>query len=623
MTQLLGDISVKKFFPKIPKLFFTPDDRLCPTCAQDLGVKKTRKKTAATMDIGMFRAYETILTCNNDKCASHGHRQYFSQKLLELIPYRCKFGYDVLVFVGKKLFLQCRNIQEIKSQLKESNMAISESEIEYLAKKFIVYLAIAHKESREKLKKFMNQKGGYILHLDSTCEGDSPHLMVALDGISEIVLESIKLPSEKAGEIIPLLKRIKKIYGVPLALVHDMGKGILAAIKEVFPGVPDYICHFHFLRDIGKDLFGKENDIIRNLLKKYGILGLLRKRARKLKKDMEKNPKFADLFVGSRSRSMNLNLNLNLNNKEMSKPMVDADLMTMTAVMLYTLIIWALEGKKQARGYGFPFDRPHLSFYQRLQAIHSFLSFLGTQFKFRTINQENTNAGKDNKDYKKVVNDLGDIIYDSTLRETAEKMQNKIAIFDQLREAMRIASPDGNYGLNDNGDQNIGTIERRVKSFYNKISKNKDLIKDDGYKKMIAQIEQYWEKLFADPIVIDTDTQTGKLSIQPQRTNNLLEGLFRDFKRRFRKKSGLNTLSRNLKSILAETPLIKNLENKEYLNIILNGKERLEERFADIDGKIVREELLKEKHTERIPPKIKKIIENSKSIEDLIEIFVR
>ena len=518
---------------------------------------------------------------------------------------------------SKKLFLQCRNIQEIKSQLKESNIAISESEIEYLAKKFIVYLAIAHKESREKLKKFMNQKGGYILHLDSTCEGDSPYLMVALDGISEIVLESIKLPSEKAEEIIPLLKRIKKDYGVPLALVHDMGKGILAAIKEVFPGVADYICHFHFLRDIGKDLFGKENDIIRNLLKKYGILGLLRKRARKLEKDMEKNQKLADLFVGSRSR--NMNMNLNLNNKEMSKPMVEVDLMT--PVMLYTLIIWALEGKKQAKGYGFPFDRPHLSFYQRLQAIHSFLIFLGTQFKFRTINQDNTNAGKENKDYKKVLNDLDDIIYDSPLRETVEKMQEKIAIFDQLREAMRIASPDGNNGLNDNGDQNIGTIERKVKSFYKKISKNKDLIKDDGYKKMIAQIEKYWKKLFADTIVIDT--QKGKLSIQPQRTNNLLEGLFRDFKRRFRKKSGLNTLSRNLKSILAETPLIKNLENKEYLNIILNGKERLEERFAEIDGKIVREELLKEKDTERIPPKIKKIIENSKSIEDLIENFVR
>lgn len=80
-------------------------------------------------------------------------------------------------------------------------------------------------------------------------------------------------------------------------------------------------------------------------------------------------------------------------------------------------------------------------------------------------------------------------------------------------------------------------------------------------------------------------------------------------------------MSRNLKSILAQTPLIKNLENKEYLKIILNGKERLEERFAEIDGKLVREELLKENNYETIPPKIKKIIDNSKSIEDLIAIF--
>jgi hypothetical protein len=611
MTQLLGDISLKKLFPKIPKLFFKPDDRVCPTCERDLGVEKTREKTAATMDIGMFKAYETILTCKNDKCASHGHGQYFSQKLLELIPYRCKFGYDVLVFVGKKSFLQCRNIQEIKSQLKESNIAISESEIEYLAKKFVVYLAIAHKESREKLKKFMNQKGGYILHLDSTCEGDSPHLMVALDGISEIVLENIKLPSEKAKEIIPLLKHIKKIYGVPLALVHDMGKGILAAVKEVFPGVADYICHFHFLRDIGKDLFGKENHIIRNRLKKYGTLALLRKIARRLKEDIDKNPNLVDSFVG------NWSVSRSLNNQEMSKPIVELEPtpMAITPVMLYTLIAWALEGKKQGKGYGFPFDRPHLCFYERFKAVYSFLRRL----KVNSTNQSNANTGKENKDYNKVLNDPDDIINDSILKETAEQMQHKIAIFDQLRDAMRIASPDGNYALNDNGNQDIETIERRVKSFYNKISKNQDLIKDDGYKKMINQIDQYWEKLFADPIVIDT--QNGKLFILPQRTNNILEGLFRDFKRRFRKKSGLNTLSRNLKSILAQTPLIKNLENKEYLKIILNGKERLEERFAEIDGKLVREELLKENNYETIPPKIKKIIDNSKSIEDLIAIF--
>lgn len=616
MSKLLANISIKEFFPKMPTLFFKADDAVCPECGHNLGVEKTRTKKSATMDIGMFNACETILTCTNNKCSSH--RSYISQKLLKLIPYRCKFGYDVLVFVGKKFFLQCRDVKEIKSKLQQRAIDISESEIALLAKKFIAYLAIAHKGSREKLKEFMNQKGGYILHLDSTCEGDSPHLMVALDGISEIVLENIKLPSEKAKEIIPLLKRMQKIYGTPLALVHDMGKGILAAVRQVFPGIPDYICHFHFLRDIGKDLFAKENDIIRKRLKKYGTLTLLRKIARRLKEDINKEPKLIDSFFenwsenpGSSSRS--------LNDQEISKPIVELEPtpMAITSFMLYTLIAWAIEGKKQGKGYGFPFDRPHLCFYERLKAIYSFLK----HHKVNSANQSNANTDKENKDYNKILDDLDDIVNDSILKETSEQMQHKIAVFDQLRDAMRIASADRNYALNDNGDQDIETIERRVKSFYNKLSKNQDIVKDDGYKKMINQIDQYWEKLFADPIV--KDTPNGKLFILPQRTNNILEGLFRDFKRRFRKKTGLNTLSRNLKSILAQTPLIKNLENEEYLRIILNGKERLEERFAEIDGKLVRQELLKDNNGERIPPKIKKIIDHSKSIEDLIAIFGR
>ena len=43
--------------------------------------------------------------------------------------------------------------------------------------------------------------------------------------------------------------------------------------------------------------------------------------------------------------------------------------------------------------------------------------------------------------------------------------------------------------------------------------------------------------------------------------------------------------------MLADTPLIKNLDNPEYMKIILNGKQNLEERFVQIDIKEVREEL--------------------------------
>ena len=127
------------------------------------------------------------------------------------------------------------------------------------------------------------------MHLDGTCEGGSPHLFTGMDGIAQIILDNIKLPSEKADLIIPFLKRLKEQYGDPIALVHDMGKGILSAVSTVFKDIPDFICHFHFLRDIGKDLYETEYAKIRTRLKKHKIRGLLRAKAKALETLIEKD----------------------------------------------------------------------------------------------------------------------------------------------------------------------------------------------------------------------------------------------------------------------------------------------------------------------------------------------
>jgi hypothetical protein len=103
----------------------------------------------------------------------------------------------------------------------------------------------------------MSSKGGYILHLDGTCEGDSPHLFSCIDAVSDIVLGNRKMPTESSDTIIPLLNRFKSNYGPPIAMVHDMGKAILKAVETVFPTVPDSICHFHFLSAFFKELGAK------------------------------------------------------------------------------------------------------------------------------------------------------------------------------------------------------------------------------------------------------------------------------------------------------------------------------------------------------------------------------
>ena len=43
-------------------------------------------------------------------------------------------------------------------------------------------------------------------------------------------------------------------------------------------------------------------------------------------------------------------------------------------------------------------------------------------------------------------------------------------------------------------------------------------------KKMIKQIDKYWDKLFTAPITVYTPT--GEITIRPQRTNNIVECFF-------------------------------------------------------------------------------------------------
>ena len=134
------------------------------------------------------------------------------------MPSGCNFGYDILVHVGRALFLRHRRSREISDELAAQNVRISPSEVEYLAKKFVVYLAIAHRQAAPTIKQAMRTNGGYILHLDATCGGKEPLLMSSLDSISQIVLGIVKLPSARttamamASRLIGLMSSSRKDY---------------------------------------------------------------------------------------------------------------------------------------------------------------------------------------------------------------------------------------------------------------------------------------------------------------------------------------------------------------------------------------------------------------------------
>ena len=137
---------------------------------------------------------------------------------------------------------------------------------------------------------------------------------------------------------------------------------------------------------------------------------------------------------------------------------------------------------------------------------------------------------------------------------------------------------------------------------------------------MIKQLDKYWVKLFADPIPVTTTH--GVSYVYPQRTNNLLERFFRSVKQRGRKKNGTASLSKVLKFALAETPLVQNLNNSKYIEIILNGCPNLEERFSQIDTHLVQEEMNNARDgSDKILPAIKKLVRGSDLTMKISELF--
>jgi len=565
---------------------FDAEQTHCPRCGRLLTTEKTRTRTVVTLTIS-FITRETVKVCGKKTCDFSAT----SAALARLVPPHGTFGYDLIVYIGTQQFLHCRSEQEILRDLHGRGISISRSEIGVLAQKFIIYLAITHRQSRPLLREAMAERGGYILHLDGTCEADSPHLMSVMDGMSELVLGNAKLPSENSDQIVPFLRRIKSQYGVPVALVHDMAKPILTSVQKVFPGIPDFICHFHFLRDIGKDLLNAPYDILRKRLRALHIQGLLRHHARRMKRSIEQNAETMAAFdrwlQGDRSA-----------------------VMPSPVTIAYILIQWVLEGRHEGDGYGFPFDRPCLSLYLRLHSIHATLCRLRQTCDSATKGQKHLLTA--------LINAVGKAIADPAAKKNACILQEKAVVFDRLRSAMRIALPNDKKGLNDEGRSAMMSIRKAVLSFCRELTATVKIRPDPAYGKLLDQVNRYREKLFADPIF--KKTPQGIVTIYPQRTNNLLERFFRNLRRSLRKRSGFNTMTRMLKTILADTPLVANLRDPAYFSMLLNGARSLEERFSQIDVNLVRQEKLRTVREQRVvSPQVKRIIKQKDLIQKIAE----
>jgi hypothetical protein len=361
-----------------------------------------------------------------------------------------------------------------------------------------------------------------------------------------------------------------------------MGTGILKAVALVFPDTRDFICHFHFLRDVGKDLLNPSYGQLRKALRAHAATTNLNALIRQAHQYIEKQS--ADTaWVALAIKE----------GKELG------EIRQVSLISAYSLALWCLQGKKNGNGFGFPFDRPLLEFAKRLQVLNDYLP------EVQQWLPDNDRIG--NRLFSKLAKKISDVVQDPAFVESTQDLQWRCEIFDDLREKMCIAEPDNKKGLNDDGtDESMANIQQGVQQFRSRLQTDQTLAGDALCSKVAKQIDKYSNKLFADPI--EVNTPSGSMTIHPQRTNNMLEQFFRNLRRGHRRKSGNNSMRRVLQAMLSDTPLVKNLDNPRYMKILLNGKKRLEELFADLEKNSCLDDFKPVPDVDRILPGFRKLI---------------
>ncbi len=320
----------------LPCIEFVAEAEECPVCGGSVQIQKSKRRKVYTFQSGVLNAKEIRKKCSQNAT----HPIMCSDELARLVkPHQC-YAYDLVVHVGLARYLSCKQHEEIRDELyQERGVRLSNGSISNLCDRFLTYFEALHLARVPELRHAMQE--GYPLHLDATCERGKGGLFVCMDGWRGWVLMATRIPSEHEDYLRPLVEKTTALFGDPIATVRDMGEGMAKAVAPLrIRGVPDFVCHYHFLGAVGKKLFERPYRVLGNLLRQHKLQGDLRALLRELRQYRNSSTFSGRFGTGP----------------------IHED--------LPALLLWILEGESK-KALLYPFSLPYLEFLQRYQqALH-------------------------------------------------------------------------------------------------------------------------------------------------------------------------------------------------------------------------------------------------------------
>jgi hypothetical protein len=505
----------------------------------DSAVQKTTHRQVITLGFSSFRAVDVRRTTPaGDPVAS---------PLDQVVPKGGTYGYDLIAHVGCQTFLHGRKLEDVAQELPRR---IPFSSLYDVQQKFLFYFGHLHRQSAGRLRDYFEQRGGSSWLIDATIEPDTPMYFGVYDSQDDILLNAWKIPSENVDFIRPCLQEAVTQFGCPKEVMHDLSDAMHAACNKALENVPQRVCHFHLLRDIGEDLLST-------------IHARLRDRARQLKLHAR---------LKEQRKGQTEWLRQHLEERRVLSEVLHSGLQGVPSLTLGREILlafhqWILDFPHDGHRQGFPFDPYLLYFHRRVVRASALLErLLGDEGVRRQTPQVLTNFAQLLRQY----------LSDPQVVDAARQFEAAFEVFSRLRSALRLTARGDNparqrYLLD---DSQVAAIRQSVSALREEYRQQALAAADESlrgpYRIVVEHLDRYWDYLFPS---VGTDGR--------ERTTNGLESCWGANKRRCRKRHGRKKLSRDFRSLPADFMLVGNLANPVYVQIVLGEMSFLPTKLAE------------------------------------------
>jgi hypothetical protein len=500
-----------------------------------------------TLAEGAFEAREVLKHCSKQECPVVG-----SNALLEMAPPGQRYGWDLIVHVGMARHLRGLQREEIQVELRQTHdIEVSQATISNLCDRFLVGFGELHEQRAAALREAM--KDGYWLHMDATCDLGRGGLFVCLDGWRKWVLLAARIPAENAAALSPLVQKVVEQFGDPIATVRDLGE---AAAKAVEPlsrrGIPDLLCHYHFLAAVGRRLFDKAYSRLRDRVRASRVTTELRDTLRELQRYRENNSYHGRFGNG------------------------------MVREELLALVYWVLDNNG-TKPPAYPFALPGVDFVDRCQtAVRRAERWLPTprQAPERAV-------------VRLLDRVSATLTRDETITKAVHQLKQSWLPFCELRDVLRLTACDLSLRQDSEVKQvalpelelyRLRQIEIALTSYGIDVRKliptvGKKLSEESPQSIIVDYLDRYSAGLAGHPAIRD---ESGKVLAVVDRTNNLAERFFSAAKQRLRRRVGRAFLGRDMELQPAQVALLPNLLLPDYVRVLCGSLDNLPTAIAQL-----------------------------------------